>query len=510
MRVGGGQAAPASTDRLLRATASLTAVLFGLLLVSRRSDEPELWGRYSLAYAACLVAYVPLLISSLWFAVRGGAVVGVVRSVLSIRLFQVGYALLLLPLFAIVWRYQQDRAATDVMRAAVVGVAGVTYVMSAIGVAGRPGVARLEAWLKQVVLVFGSLLFTAATASVLLAITGSANEDVVSRMEARATYALGRTPNAEFVHSGQPGRIREFAHTIKNNSLGFHDRERVFENTQGRQRIVVLGDSYVEAHHVPTGRSFTAQLEQLLNAEDDRYEVIPLGRGGTGQEEELRNLEEFGIPFGPDVILVLFVSNDLYDNDPELGRAYRTFSSRWSSAPREPRALLFPELAIDRWVTARLHEVLARYGYLIDPSLAKKTIRPDSLAYVLSLDEPPLREAVSKTESLFDAIVTLAADEGSDLIFADLPRLETRERFVHNHPAFRSADVDMDRLSRWVAAYAESRGAQFVDLKRPFRQHLYNGGAPLVWEHDGHWNEVGHRVAAEAIFRFLREHAAPN
>ena len=197
--LGWEQAGPPFVDRTLRATVGLAALLFGLLLVSHRSGDADLWGRYSLPFACLLVAYVPFLLSALWLAVRGGALLGVVRSVLSMRLFQVGCAVLSLPFLVSVWRYQQNRSGIDLIRAMAVGLAAATYVLGAVGVAGRSGVARLEAWLRNVALLFGSLLFTAAAASVLLAIRGSEEEDVVAPLELRATVQLMRTPNAEFV-----------------------------------------------------------------------------------------------------------------------------------------------------------------------------------------------------------------------------------------------------------------------------------------------------------------------
>ena len=36
--------------------------------------------------------------------------------------------------------------------------------------------------------------------------------------------------------------------------------------------------------------------------------------------------------------------------------------------------------------------------------------------------------------------------------------------------------------------------------------HLAVGGQPITWLYDGHWNEVGHQLAAESIYHFLRTH----
>jgi len=49
------------------------------------------------------------------------------------------------------------------------------------------------------------------------------------------------------------------------NSHGFRDYERSYEKPQGVYRIVVLGDSYIEGLQVELEKTFTAQLEKMLN-----------------------------------------------------------------------------------------------------------------------------------------------------------------------------------------------------------------------------------------------------
>ena len=90
-----------------------------------------------------------------------------------------------------------------------------------------------------------------------------------------------------------------------------------FERTPGTFRILVLGDSFVEAAQVAEHERFIARLQELLNAsgEPTRYEVIDGGCGGWGAVQELLYLEEEGPRYKPDlVLLAFFTGNDVVNN----------------------------------------------------------------------------------------------------------------------------------------------------------------------------------------------------
>jgi hypothetical protein len=65
------------------------------------------------------------------------------------------------------------------------------------------------------------------------------------------------------------------------------------------------------------------------------------------------------------------------------------------------------------------------------------------------------------------------------------------------------------RDTKWMnEALAEScakRGIPLLDLTEPFAAWYRDTGERLNDDDDYHWNETGHRVAAQALARFLRE-----
>jgi hypothetical protein len=489
-------------DLIIRVAVGVGAVLFGVLMIMRKSDNPDIFGRYELQYAVLILAYTPLLYSAIVFTFRGGGVVGAIRPVLSLRFFQVGLGLFLLVLTPIIVRYLLSGSLLDVARIIAMCFLLASYVLYVIAIAGRLGLVKLRSILANLAMVMGAVLVTLAVIAGLFTMGTEEVADVVTRDELHALRPLIHEPNAQFVYPGQLGRVREFQTLITNNSFGYNDKERMIENPNNRFRILILGDSYVEAFHVPQGRSFAALLEDLLNEGEDRFEVIPLGRGGIGQKEQRKILQDLGLRFNPHLVILLFVSNDLYDNDPELKAAFRKYLRTWTPAPRSPRALLFPELTLDRFITQRLHTLVARYGYLLDERLSTSTVRPDALA-LLSPHPPIIQKAFLQTETLLDGIVGDLKARNVKLLLMSRPNKWNKENLISSHPSLRSFDIDVEFLYRWLREYAESRLQSYFNLEQHFEAHIQAGYEPLTWEYDGHWNELGHEVTAKALYRFL-------
>ena len=86
-------------------------------------------------------------------------------------------------------------------------------------------------------------------------------------------------------------------------------------------RMLVLGDSFVEAMHVPLEVTFPRVLEQQLNgnAKGARIEVMSAGVSGYGTASELLYFEREGKRYQPDlVVLAFYPGNDVKNNSPTL------------------------------------------------------------------------------------------------------------------------------------------------------------------------------------------------
>src|SRR5262249_17436534 len=105
---------------------------------------------------------------------------------------------------------------------------------------------------------------------------------------------------------------------VQVNSIGFRDREHTINKQTGMCRVVLVGDSFVEALQVRFEESITAQLESQLRSHGKNCEVISFGVSGAGTAREYLALREYGLKYKPDLVLLLFVGNDFSDNSKTL------------------------------------------------------------------------------------------------------------------------------------------------------------------------------------------------
>src|SRR5262245_8333163 len=100
---------------------------------------------------------------------------------------------------------------------------------------------------------------------------------------------------------------------------GWRDRDYSTEKPNFTTRILVLGDSYVQALQVPLDSTFHKRLERMLYERlkpGHAIEVPAMGLAGIGTTQEYLIYRTEGRALDPDVVAVLWVPNDPADNWP--------------------------------------------------------------------------------------------------------------------------------------------------------------------------------------------------
>ena len=107
---------------------------------------------------------------------------------------------------------------------------------------------------------------------------------------------------------------------IRINALGMRGPDRSLAKAPGTRRLMILGDSFVQAFEVPWADTFYARLEQRARERGGRLETFPMGVSGYGQAQQLLWLDRLGSRAEPDVVLlVVFLANDVTDNSSDIG-----------------------------------------------------------------------------------------------------------------------------------------------------------------------------------------------
>ncbi len=158
------------------------------------------------------------------------------------------------------------------------------------------------------------------------------NEDQRRRTSAQRSQDRGdgsqewHSPGGRFAYYGyEPNLKTPYINLVRWNSQGYYDHDYSLEQSGDVRRIVVIGDSYVEAVQVPLSRSFHKLVEEALNAGSAQAggtitQVVALGNSGTGQVENLKVLRNQAVKYRPRAVVVGLSRNDFCDDDPGLKR----------------------------------------------------------------------------------------------------------------------------------------------------------------------------------------------
>jgi hypothetical protein len=120
----------------------------------------------------------------------------------------------------------------------------------------------------------------------------------------------GIRPNMVYWHTSVDGTWK-----FTTNSRGFRNtRDFPYDKPAGTLRVLSLGDSHTLGYEVRQEQTFSAVLERALTRPGRAAEVINTGNSGFGNAEELVLLENEGVKYHPDVVVLAFFANDFDDN----------------------------------------------------------------------------------------------------------------------------------------------------------------------------------------------------
>lgn len=282
--------------------------------------------------------------------------------------------------------------------------------------------------------------------------------------------------------------------------------------------IAVLGDSFLFAVTTSDRHHLATRLGALSGRP-----VWNAGVSGYGTYQELLIWRKLLRQRQPAVtVLFLYLENDLRDNQCELARMENQKYSpclevadgrviERSDFDVRPRASGWTSWLKDNCQTCRVIRNLTRPA----PAIPENFFALESFAYNVYRPglSPRWEDAWRATEW---ALLRLKEDTeaaGSRLLVVSIPGMiqtttDWRAEIASQiGPAPIPPDLDIESPIRRLREIATAAGIELLDLQPPFLAYRdrHRLKAPVFgWCCDGHWNPLGHRLAADLVYERLR------
>ena len=305
---------------------------------------------------------------------------------------------------------------------------------------------------------------------------------------------------------------------IRTNRFGMRWRDVAEKKPAGVRRLEVFGDSFAFGSWSNSiEESFVGVVEKGLAR--DGFETLNFGVGGYGVADEELLLEEQGLQFQPDsVLLVLFNGNDLRDTylglDKEsivngtavLNKEYlKTKVPPRFLLPDQPQVqLLPPEHAWERWLRhSAIFRITAPLFDLDSPWIAFRPSREFTSYAFWSRDPYPEVALAARDATLaaIDRIHSRLGALGITLFVAAIPTAEQVYAADMKGPGF-----DLSLPQRYVEAHAREAGIPFLDLLPPLRAFARTAGRRPYLRRDTHLNNLGHGFVGKTLVEWLKTH----
>lgn len=341
-------------------------------------------------------------------------------------------------------------------------------------------------------------------------------------------------PNTTYLYEIPEGKV-----SVTYNSEGWRDLEHAVEKPDGVFRILVLGDSFMEANSVQLGSTFHRKVEELARAVGKNVEVINMGVAGYGTLQEYLVFQHIGHLYKPDLVLVgFFTGNDLINSSLALesileeegqvtnARPFLNLngSTSWKITPVDFQAAQLSYAKNKASLEAKRNKLTEKLVFLrlLSESVARIPVpeflknqegQPEPVNkrdYELALmgvnycvEPAEFTQAWDTTKRIFTKFKEEVQAYGGELVVFSVPAIE--EVSLEYMQAV-NADVTYPdklcleeapghaRLNQILTELDIEHISLLPDFRRVMREDEIN-----LYQSDLHWNPKGHALAAERV-----------
>jgi len=299
-------------------------------------------------------------------------------------------------------------------------------------------------------------------------------------MEAAPGIPYRPRPNSVIAGRSQTD---EYNYHHAHNSAGLRDVEHTLIKPEDTFRILGLGDSFTAGWGAAFEETYLRRTEVALNAREDEHpavEIVKAGINGYFPETQRLLLENYGLRYRPDLVVVGFLPNDVFDTwmgiDAVVVSKQGWLTSRDATEMGSLVTWFYVNSHVVRIPLAAM--VRGKRAVFFDGDWATTMYRPDEEA------ETAWRRVLEEYDRMDRAIRQV----GARMVVLYIPA---------NPPLTAMHDYPAERLASW----AKARGIEVISALPEMRAAM--GTEPLYWPRDGHCTPAGYRIIAEVLTREL-------
>lgn len=294
---------------------------------------------------------------------------------------------------------------------------------------------------------------------------------------------MGWTAKPAFTFNGlvKDGDGQDYTIDFKTDENGF----RYFGNPNTeRTKLLVIGDSYTHAIEVSNDKTYYGLLQDSLQ----EVELFAFGARGIGPLQQYIWLEEWYDKIQPDIILWQFCFNDVFNSSYELennsyfnnNRRLRPYLENGATNYRNPARLGMGGL---RASSKFLDFILTKLEVVIESGDHKNAIASEDRIQQEGANYAPYKEALNTVDTVLKGIKSKTGDEIPILAL----QTDLTEPFISD-----------------IRLLFESNGIPVVHSAAKRIDEANEQGLSMWAKDQAHWNEAGHKIAAEELWPALK------
>ncbi len=282
-----------------------------------------------------------------------------------------------------------------------------------------------------------------------------------------------------------------------------------------RPRVLLVGDSFVQADEVFWEQTLTARLNQRLG---DRFEFLAHGIPSWAPTTEFSWIYHRGLALQPDRVVLFLCVNDFFRRGAfhDTDEVYRQQAVYEGVVPVRYR-LPEPGVVADALQQMALYQLIRRGIHRWRDATRQAdgdslpTIRSEITWFSRRSSDWPddLRRNVDQTAEVVRSLHRYLGDRGVAMSACLVPSgfaWTDEVRAGKQHPLYgwpATTCVSQQGLEEYLRQHCHTAGIPWIDLQAAFEQAKARSPELLFNTLEGHWTAAGHAAAAAALEAYL-------